>query len=386
MMPLAERLRILELQMSPHSMHGGDKPALLSGFIDQISDIVSVASERKSYQILGKIDELSAKLASRCITLIDSHPELVTRAIKNCRVEAEDAKELISTIYKLNAMARHHDLVDALVENIINYETYFSLARPQIARDLIESFIRYTDRPAPIIRLCSVIADTNTKDVAGAGFVVSALKSADRFNVQAVEEAIRFTGHVTGYVDRTRVIEAISHWVKASEVTIAESIKAGSPSEWASISAIEAAESMELPLIAANLLTRMDMFAYPKLAALAKDSGFHTDEKHIEKVLNTHDSSDTGQRASVIAYCLLYRDILPDSIFSGDYPAAFARAAGIMGEEPLHPVHGKALLERMVDKLRPDDDIWPLMKTRLHADLTSFRKYRGMTLENELGM
>lgn len=385
MIPLAERLRVLELQMSPHSMLNADKAALLQDGLDSLAEIASEALTRKNYYALGHIGSLSSKMASRCITLVTSMPDLVLRALKECKVEAEDATDLIIRLHNDGSADKHPELIDALIDNIIGHETFFSIAKPRVSKDLIEDFIRYTPRPGPVIRLCTAVAHSNTKDVAGASFVLTALASVEKLNEQDVEEAKRWPGQTSGYADRSIVISAVNNWLKSAEASIAESIHAGSPGEWTSISSIEIAEAKELPLIAANLLTRLDMLAFPKLSALAS-SGFFTDRKQMDGVLQTHDANETGQRGSVIAYCLLYKDILPDEIFAGDYPSAFARAAGIMGEEPMHPVHGKAILQRLVDKLTPKDDISPLMKCRFHSELISFRKYRGMTLENELGM
>ena len=384
MMPLAERLRILELQMSPHSMLHGDKPSLIAEGLDNLEEITRDALSRRNFYALGRIETLSARIAARSISMVLSNPELVLRALHQCKVEAEDATDLIVRLHNSNALEKHPELVDALIDNIIRHETFFSIAKPRVSKDLIEDFIRYTPRPGPVVRLCEAVAHANTKDVAGASFVLSALASAEKLSAQAAEEASRCPGQTSGYADRSVVIAAVNNWLKSSEAGIAESICSGAPSEWTSLSSVEVAEAKELPLIAANLLTRLDMLPFPKMSALAA-AGFLTDRKHMDAVLQAHDANDTDQRGSVIAYCLLYKDILPEAIFTRDFVSAFARAADLMEGRPLHP-GAKAILERMVDKLTPADDISPLLKSGLHSELISFRKYRGMTLENELGM
>lgn len=386
MIPLTERLRILELETSPHSFLHGDRVTILNKGLDDLVDISNDAIRRRNYHALGRIDTLSSRIASRCISLLEKSPDLVMKAILICKVEPEDATDLIVRLHNNKSAEQHPDLIEALVSNIIGHETFFSSARPRVCKDLIEDFIRYTPLPGPAIRLCTAIAHTNTKDVSGASFVLSAIASAEKLSLQATEEARKWPGQTNGYQDKTSMLSAVDSWLRASEVSISESIRDGAPGEWVSILAAEVAAAKELPMIHANLLGRMDMLPFPKLSALAKDSGFFTDQRQMEAVIDAQDANDIAQRSSVIAYCLLYKDILPDSIFSGDFTSAFARAAGLMEKEPLHHVHGKSILERMVENLSPKDDISPLMKSSLHKELISFRKYRGMMIENELGI
>lgn len=383
---LADRIRRLELDLSPGVMYQGNLPVLLGKALDELESISEEAIRNKNYQALGLLDRISVKLSSRTLPLIDKHPELVHRVVSICKVEAYEATDLLIRFHNEGTVDENGGLIDCLINNIIKNETFHSIANPRIAKDLLAEFMLYSHRISSIIKLCNAIAYCNTRVLPGASFVLAAISTVEKITCREDHESRLLAKAKTNIIDKKPMIEVVDNWLKAAETDIAESIRSGEPSEWTSMSAIDVAESRELPLIAANLYTRMDTLPLPELTTLAEKSGFFTDRSHVDAVLAAYQTPSDPARLPVIAYCLMHKDMLPDSIFSGDFPTHFANAALLMGSGSLHPVHGKAILARFVDHLKPEHDISILTKTKLHKDLMGFRKYRGMLLEHDIGM
>lgn len=383
---LTEQIRLLGNDLNPSVMYQGDLPSLIEAALDKYQQISEDAIRVRNLKALTNLDALAPKFIERAIPMIDIHPHTLTRAVSICRILPEQLRELLTHIHNRGISSANHKLIDALVDNIITNESYYDIANARIARHLICDLMQFTDRPDPVIRLCATVAACNTKYVAGAGLMLSAIASIEKLSNQVIEESRRNPSITPEIGEKQPLINAVLSWIKASEPEIAKSIREGAPSEWTPFSAIEFAETKELPLLAAHLLTRTDGLFLPKLSILAKESGFLTDQAHIDKVLETHRQPNDPNRLAVIAYCLMHKDMLPDSIFQGDFPSQFANAALLMGDSPLHPVHGKAILSRLVEHLTPAHDISLLMKSHLHAELTNIRKYRGMMLELDLGM
>jgi hypothetical protein len=386
MIPLAERLRIAEMNLNLIATFRADKTRELSEIMDELIAIAAVAMQRKNYKLLGQINEASKKLGTKCAAYVSSHPQLILRFMENFRVEASDAGPLLEKMIPPLQSQVSHRLIDALVENILRNEAYIVSGHSRAAHELISSFIELNDRSGPVVKLCEAVAHTNTEHLAGASSCLNAIRVATNLAAQSDEEQRLHPGTDSAYFNKSAMIQEITHWLRDSEMAIAQAIREGDPSEWVTIQSIDIAEQWGLAVIAANLLTRMDMISFKKLAVLAKEANFYTDERQIKKIFETHVDVNDPQRAEAIAYCLAFKDFLPDMALTGGFIQTFATAATFMGDEPLNPIHGQNVLERMVEKITSSMDISPLRKTSLHPHLMKIRKYRGMALENDLGM
>lgn len=415
MKTLSDRLRLAEVKLTTQIIPRAADLEGLDLIMDELIDISIQAAAKRNFKLLGSMESVTRKLGINCLQFAEKAPWITKKYLNSFMVEADEVTGFLKDPYPGLKKSVQTELLEALIDNVLAHETFYSRAKPRVAQEILEALLKHTDRPSPLIRLCEAVAMSNTKDVAGANFVIMAIKNAISAQAQAQAEidaskALIQAIHAgdndvmttldaeslgvltkgqqalsSPHLAQSRVIQAALHWLKASEVNIAESIHDGEVCEWTNARSVSAAREFEVPLIAAHLSTRIDAFEYSELAEAAINLGIYTDSKHGASMFEKTNFS-INCCAGVLAYSLIHKDVLPASFPKGRQHEILEKAVELMDDDPINADFGQSVLERFFSAVPPFADMSKLSKSHIHRDLMKIKKYNGMRLENDMGL
>lgn len=371
MSTLSRRLIAVELRIEHYALAQGELPEVFQGILDELKAIAERAAKSKNYEILGREASVAKRLAVRLMSRAALCPAQVIDYLQNFALDDEDRKDLFEAITSWDNQRFKGEIVDAMVDNLIRTEACYT----RNAESSLVNLIKHTERSGPIVRLLSVIAQSNTADQSGPCQILKAVKEISN---------LKRLSNDFGEAVRNDLKRDVEEWLIQNDVAIGASIMDGEVNQWVSSYSIEHAEQLGLKSIAQALLMRQESFSFGDLSLLAQ-SGIYTDNKHLQGVLSVS-ATNTSSRGAVVAYAMLYLDALPNGSLDGNIVRTLLTAAELLEGRTLTKDQGLPMLGEFVARMGSHDDVSLLMESSLHKALTSFSKYRGRMLENDLGM
>lgn len=412
MTPLIERCNHLQNRISTFSPSSIDANEKLEAMIEDAVSIYKSAISKQNFEALEILGKLNSRISSRVLKNHKENNSLLSKCLCSIRFSWEDVREFLET----PGASHSDDVIAGVFENLIKHETFYSPANPRIARDILQAGFQLLRDDKVILKLCESIGLSNTRDVSGITCLLHAIDDIKRENpststtisentlsdtfskvLHATKHGIALEradlkklfeiaeAHGNRVATDSKVYDLVVDWIIRNESRIAYSVDSSPVCDWSNTKSIEVAEMLGAKLLAANMSRRIDEFSFDRFSKLAKDMGFFTDDKHLAHLLG---KSSVNERTvgELMAYSLTQGYPMPEKILAGNVVKTLEIAADAIGDERLHTESGRVLLEQIVNRLPHGCDLSKISKTSLHRELMTLRKYRGLSLENDMGM
>ncbi|MBI6882440.1 hypothetical protein [Pseudomonas putida] len=415
MTPLIERCNHLQNRISTFSPSSIDANEKLEAMIEDAVSIYSSAISKQNFEALEILGKLNSRISSRVLKNHKENNILLSKCLGSIRFSWEDVREFLET----PGASHSDDVIAGVFENLIKHETFYSPANPRIARDILQAGFQLLRDDKVILKLCESIGLSNTRDVSGITCLLHAVddikhensaspSTSTTISENALRDTLSKVLHATKHgiaIERadlkklfeiaeahgkpvatdSKVYDLVVDWIIRNESRIAYSVDSSPVCEWSNTKSIEVAEMLGAKILAANMSRRIDEFSFDRFSKLSKYMGFFTDDKHVTHLLGKS-SANERTVGELMAYSLTQGYPMSEKILSGNVMKSLEIAADAIGDERLHTQSGRVFLEQIVNRLPHGCDLSKISKTSLHDELMTIRKYRSLSLENDMGM